>query len=112
MAYGMTYEQFWYEDPWMVRAYAQSFLLKRKLENENMWIQGAYFANALSAVLASSFGKKRVDYINKPLDLFPKTEAEIEADKREQRIKLIKQLNLLKSSMQKKNTGVDQNGNT
>ena len=51
MAYGMSYEQFWYEDPWMVRAFAQTFLLKQKLRNEYAWIQGAYIANAFASVL-------------------------------------------------------------
>lgn len=112
MAYGMSYEQFWYEDPWMVRAYAQTFLLKQKLRNEYAWIQGAYIANAFASVLATSFGKKKVDYLNKPLDLYPKTKQEQEEEKRQQRLKLIRQLNYLKSMAKKKDTGVNQDGNT
>lgn len=112
MAYGMSWEQFWYEDPWMVRAFAQTFLLKQKLRNEYAWIQGAYIANAFASVLATSFGKKKVDYLNKPLDLYPKTKHEQEEEKRQQRLKLIRQLNLLKTMAKKKDTGVNQDGNT
>lgn len=110
--YGMTYEQYWYGDPWMTRAYAQAFLLKRKLANENAWIQGSYFANALSAVLGTAFGKKRINYLNKPFDLFPKTESERKAEIREERKKLIAWLNGMKkkSAMNKKNTGSDSDG--
>lgn len=112
----MTYEQYWYGDPWMARAYAQAYLLKRKIENENAWILGAYMANAFGSVLANSFGKKKVKYLDKPMDLFPKTEAEKSAEIREERRKLIDFLSKWKRSAdrKKKNTGSDQHesGNT
>ena len=109
MVYGMTYEQFWYGDPWMVKAYQQAYLLKRKVENENMWIQGAYFANALASVLGSMFSKKRTKYLEKPMDIFPKTEAEKQAEIREERRKVIAWLNGMKRAVEKrkKNTGSD-----
>ena len=110
MAYGMTYEQFWYEDPWMVRAYAQAFLLKRKMKNEEAWIQGAYVANALNAVIGTAFGKKKVDYVKKPFDLFEKTEQEKAAEIREERRKVIEYLSRIKKAFDRKHTGVDQNG--
>ena len=112
MAYGMTYEQYWYGDPWMTRAFAQAYLLKRKIQNENMWILGAYMTNAFATVIANSFGKKKTDYMKKPLDIFPKTEAEQKAEIREEKRKLITWLNGLKrsASQRKKNTGSDQDG--
>ena len=110
IAYGMTYEQFWYGDPWMVRAYAQSYLLKRKIENENAWIQGAYIANAVTVSIANTFGKKKVDYIKQPMDIFPKTEAEKQSEIREERRKLINWLNGMKKLSAKKNTGSESDG--
>ena len=110
MAYGMTYEQYWYGDPWMVRAYAQSYLLKRKIENENAWILGAYVANAFSTVIANSFGKKKFNYLEKPLDIFPKTEAEEQNEIRAERRKLINMLNGMRKAFNKKNTGSDLGG--
>ena len=110
MAYGMTYEQYWEGDPWMVRAFAQAYLLKRKIANENMWIMGAYMANAFGVVLGNAFGKKKQDYLTKPLDLFPKTEAEKKAEIREEKKKLINWLTGLKRSAKKKNTGSESNG--
>ena len=112
MAYGMTYDQYWYGDPWMTRAYAQAFLLKRKLGNEDAWIQGAYFANALSAVIGSSFGKKKINYLDKPFDLFPKTESEEQAEIREKRRKLVEWLNGVKQSatIKEKQHGSDSDG--
>lgn len=112
MAYGMTYEQYWYGDPWMTRAYAQAWLLKRKIENENMWIMGSYVANAFGTVIGNAFGKKKLKYLEKPLDIFPKTEAEEQAEIREERRKLITKLNGMMKAFRKreKNTGSDQNG--
>lgn len=110
MTYGMTYEQFWNGDPWMVRAYAQSYLLKRKIENENAWILGAYMANAFGTVLSNAFSKKNVKYLEKPLDIFPKTESEKKAEVREERRKLITWLNGMKRASKTKNTGSDKDG--
>ena len=109
----MTYEQYWYGDPWMTRAYAQGYLLKRKIQNENMWIMGSYMANAVGMVIANSFGGKRLKYLEKPLDIFPKTEAEKKEEIREEKRKLIDWLNGMKKlsvKNNKKNTGSGQNG--
>lgn len=92
MAYGMTYDQFWYGDPWMARAYAQAYLLRRKIDNENAWIQGAYFHYAISVALATAFSKTKKNYVDKPIDFFPKTDAEIEEEKRQKRRKLVEWL--------------------
>lgn len=110
ITYGMTYEQFWYGDPWMTRAYAQAYLMKRKVENENAWILGGYVANAFGTVMANAFGKKREKYLEKPLDIFPKTEQERNAEIREERRKLITLLNGWKRSANNKNMGSGQNG--
>ena len=107
MAYGMTYEEYWFGDPWMVRAFAQSYLLKRKIENENMWILGAYIANAFSTVIGNAFSKnKKYTYLEKPLEIFPKTDAEKQNEIREEKRKLITMLNgMRKVFNKKKNTG-------
>ena len=108
----MTYEQYWYDDPYLARAYAQAFLMKRKIENENMWIQGAYIANAVTISIANSFGKRHVDYLKQPLELFPKTEAEKKEEVREKRRKIVETLLRVQAAFNKKKakTGVDQNG--
>ena len=112
MVYGMTYEQYWYGDPWMVRAYAQAYLLKRKIENENAWIQGAYIANAVTVAIANIFGKKKIDYLKQPFDLFPKTEREKQMEIREERKKVVQWLNAFKkrADMKQKDTGSDSDG--
>jgi hypothetical protein len=103
----MTYEQYWFGDPWMARAFAQAYLLKRRVHNEEMWIQGIYFTHALQSVIGTAFGKKQIKYIEKPLDLFEKTKAEKEQEVRAGRQKLINWLNKLKLSTDK---GVGKDG--
>ena len=109
MSYGMSYEQFWFGDPWMAKAYEQAYLLKRRVDNEIAWIHGAYVHNAVSAALASAFGKRKVNYIEKPVDFFPKTDAELAEEKRQKKLQLIRFLSTLKSG-KKKDTGVDPSG--
>ena len=109
MAYGMTWEQFWFGDPWMTRAYAQYYLLKRRARNEELWLQGIYNANAFQTVLGNAFGKQKLKYLEKPLDIFEKTEAEKKAEIRDERQRLINFLNGLKKSADRKR-GVDKDG--
>ena len=111
MLYGMTYDQFWYGDPWMVKAYEQAYLLKQRKRNEEMWIQGAYFANAVSVALNNGFNKSKIDYLKKPLDIYPKTEAEEQEEIRQQKIRLIQQLSMMSAQFRLKQKGTDQNGN-
>lgn len=96
MTYGMTYEQYWYDDPKMVIAYREAFLLKRRMENENMWLQGMYICEALQSVIGTAFGKKKIKYTEKPYDIFPKTKIEIEQEIVEKRMKLIRYLDSLR----------------
>lgn len=107
ITYGMTYEQYWYGDPWMVRAYAQAYLMKRKVTNEEMWLQGIYMCHALQSIIGTAFGKKKIDYIKKPLEIYEKTEFEKEQEVRLERQKLVNWLNKLRLSTKQ---GVDKHG--
>ena len=93
----------------MARAYAQYHLLKRRQMNEELWLEGIYMANAFQTVLGNAFGKRKLKYLEKPLDIFEKTEAEKEQEVREERQKLINFLSKLKQSADMKQ-GVDKDG--
>ena len=95
MLYGMTYEQFWYGDPWMANAYKEKHNLERRQRNEEMWINGMYQLNALAVALNNAFNKHKINYIEKPFDIFPKSQAEQEKEKRDERQKLINWLDRL-----------------
>lgn len=73
----------------MVVAYREAHLLKRKMHNEDMWLQGLYNHHAFGAVIASAFGKKRQEYVKKPFNVFPDSEIEKKEKEREKKRKLI-----------------------
>jgi len=68
----MTYEDYWYGDVMMVRAYYNADLLRRKRINEELWLQGAYFCKALDSTVGNMFrqkGSQMSEYPSKPMEL-------------------------------------------
>lgn len=71
----MTYDQFWNQDVELVKAYREADKIKRDLKNQDMWMQGAYYYEALldaAPVLRFSFSKKPpkpVPYREQPFEL-------------------------------------------
>lgn len=68
---GMTYDQYWRDDPSLVRAYRKAQELKRKWENEQAWLQGMYIYEALCDVspVLHAFAKrgtKPAQYASEP----------------------------------------------
>jgi len=77
--YGMTYEQFWYGDPWLAKAYRRAYVERRKAENNRDWFSGRYFFDALSISLSNAFRKQGTpakDYLEEPYQLFDLNEDE------------------------------------
>lgn len=50
MSIGMTYDEFWYGEPERVVAYRKADEIRRKKLNEQLWLQGMYFYEALCDV--------------------------------------------------------------
>ena len=111
LVYGMTYDQYWYGDPWMARAYREAFMLRQKKRNEEMWLQGAYIMNAVSTTIHNNFSNRKSDYLKEPLDIYPKTEAEKREEIRREKLKLVQQLSMISAQFKMKQKGTDQNGN-
>lgn len=67
MAIGMTYDQYWYGDPLMVRAFYEAHKLKLRLQDENNWLLGRYFADAILATVGNQLsGKGEFKYPEEP----------------------------------------------
>jgi hypothetical protein len=80
----MSYEQFWYRDPLIVKAYRKADEIRRRRMNEEQWLAGMYTADALRATVGNMFSKG--NKYNYPSEPRPITRNEIEARKeREQR---------------------------
>lgn len=71
MSYGMSYDEFWYDDAYKTKFYLDSHKLKVKQKDEEMWIQGMYIYEALCEVSPilhafSKKGTKPLPYSEKP----------------------------------------------
>ena len=42
MSYGMSFDQFWYDSPWLTKFYRESYKLKIRYDDVFMWKQGMY----------------------------------------------------------------------
>ena len=96
MSIGMSYDDFWNGDVSMVKAYRKAYELKEKRRNQELWLQGMYFYEALcdaSPLFRFSMKKGMIrpePYLKEP---YPITAAEVrereerQAQEREERIK-------------------------
>lgn len=91
--------------------YRDAHTLKRRMINEELWLQGLYIRDAVNSVMGSMNGR-RVSYMKQPLDIFQKTKAEKDAEIVAERKKLIEFLTAMKKNADEKKPGqgVSQNG--
>ena len=50
MAMGMSYDEFWNDDIRKARDYLEAFKIRKKQENEKLWLQGMYIYKALENI--------------------------------------------------------------
>jgi len=77
----MTYEQYWDMDCELVRYYRKAAQIKQDLRNQDAWLQGAYFYEALvdAAPVLRAFAKKGTKptpYRKGPFELFNRQDKE------------------------------------
>ena len=85
----MTYDQFWVDDPALVRAYRKADSIRKRRMNEELWLNGIYTAEALASTVGNMFSKgNKHQYPSEPK---PITMDEIEERKeRERKLKMEK----------------------
>lgn len=84
--YGMTYEQFWLEDPWKAKWYREAYIERRRAENRRDWMLGAYVYNAMSITLSNAFrkkGTKAENYLEEPFPVFETKEERLAKERKE-----------------------------
>lgn len=90
--YGMSYDMFWYgnaEEYWAYRfAYISKLKLEQEIFNQNAWLQGVYFFDALSKALYNSNRTKESQevqmYMDKPIN-FDKSNVKEEVESIEEK---------------------------
>lgn len=84
----MTWDQYWYGPTWMVGQFFQAEKYRQEKQNNEAWLQGIYFAKAISATIGNAFLQKGAEpdqYPDKPFDLTGKAEQEETEDQKEER---------------------------
>lgn len=108
MSYGMTYDEYWHGNPWMAQAYYKAHMMKLEQQNQMLWLQGFYVFNAFAVVLGNAFGgkgKSKQKYIEKPVQITPKTPEQKKLDAINERQKIINQLTAWATRWDKKQGG-------
>lgn len=77
----MTVKEFWEDDPMLFWSYRISYMQRKqteqKIQNQMMWVQGAYIFDAVTKAIANSFSKNsKYTYLEKPFDLFNEKQIE------------------------------------
>jgi hypothetical protein len=85
MSIGMTYDEFWNQDVTMVRAFRKADELKRRRQNEILWMQGVYIREALLSTVGNMFSGKGSTPIEYPKEPYPITEEQVEEKKERER---------------------------
>lgn len=83
LSIGMTPEQYWNGDCTLVRYYREAHLLKIQEKNQELWLQGKYFYDALCGVAPvlhafAKNGTQPIPYMEEP---YPITAEEVQARK-------------------------------
>lgn len=91
MAMGMTYEQFWLGEPEIAKAYREADQIRRRRMNEQLWLEGIYMAEALSATVGNMFSKgQKHQYPQEPLPITAAEQEERRERERQAKMERIK----------------------
>lgn len=89
LSIGMTAEQYWDGDPMLAKYYREAESLRRDRANQEAWLQGMYFYDALARVspILHAFAKKGTKaqpYVEEPYPINEKTvkDAEVKKEKK------------------------------
>lgn len=110
----MTADEYWRQSPFLAEGYRKADALRKRRQNEVLWLQGLYIYDAFSVTMANAFKKKgarAVKYPEEPYDIGKKTKAEKEAKRRKEQEKIRKHFENMRSDWiahnQSKNTETD-----
>jgi len=87
LSIGMTYEQYWYQDPKLINAYMKAEEMRLIRKNQELWLQGYYVYQAIGDLVPvlNPFSKehKPRKYLDKPIPITRKEQEAVEQEKYE-----------------------------
>ena len=84
MMIGVPYDEFWNGDYTHLKYYVEKHKLDIERRNQELWLQGMYFYDALSTVISNAMAKSRSghkNYPDKPYRITEQSEEEKKAEK-------------------------------
>lgn len=85
MALGVSCDDFWNGDYTLLKFYVDTYQLAVERQNEQLWLQGLYFYEAIGVALSNAFAKhSTAKYPDKPHRITPLSEREKEAEQKKQ----------------------------
>ena len=85
LSLGMTYEQYWYDDPLLLKSYIKAEEIRARRRNQEMWLQGLYVHIAVGDLvpILNPFSKehKARKYLDRPIPITKQEVDEAEAEK-------------------------------
>lgn len=93
MAMGMTFDEYWNGSSERTRAYRESWELKRRQINQQMWMQGLYMVKAINATVGNMLSDKstKITYPEEPLPMSQQEREEQEERARRRKFEAMKQ---------------------
>ena len=80
----MSYSEYWNGDPVLAKFYREAEKIKQEKKNQELWLQGMYFYDALTTAISNALKPKNAKaskYAEKPYDLNVKEKTEEEKAK-------------------------------
>lgn len=108
LSIGMTFDQYWYGDVWLVEQFREADRLRQERANVAAWLNGMYQYDAVSCALANAFRKKSdppAKYPTEPYNIFQKRETRKERERREEAERLQAKLYMQQMMRAGKNWG-------
>lgn len=89
LSIGMTYEQFWEQDPMLCKYYREAEELRNERKNQELWLQGMYIYEAIADLspILHAFAKKGTKahpYADSPYPITKKERERIRLEKEKQ----------------------------
>ena len=106
LAIGLSYKEFIHCTPKRLRSYDKAFELKRKMQDEAMWVMGQYIVSAVSVSIDHCLNKhSKSKYVEKPFLLEPSVEKKefSEEELQKQREVFVAMLNTKKANFELNN---------
>ena len=98
LAIGMTYEQYWEQESWLVKSYREAQKIRNDNANYSAWLHGVYMLNALQTgipVIVNGFAKEHItlpEYPQRPIDFTAKSKEEQEKKQMELQVAKMKEI--------------------